>query len=192
MNAQAWLGELRYSARHPLARTGRWVLAGGAVCMVVALAVWWPAQRTDRALQEQIDDKRRMLVEMRQADELIRLYTLAQQVVPVLEKKLEQRVSQVQFVEGLAGAARKHGVRIVSENYDGVRGEGSEATMVADLTVQGSYRGIRDFLREFSNLPMWTDVQEVRLERARGSALVKGRIRVATYRGTASSGAPSP
>lgn len=192
MNLRAWIDELRYGARHPLAKSGRWVLAGGAGCMVVALAIWWPAQRADQALQHQIDDKRRMVVAMRQADELIRLYTLAQQAVPVLEKKLEQRVTQAQFVEGLAGVARKQGVRIVSENYDRARGEGSDATLVADLTVQGSYRGLRDFLRDLSALPMWIDVQELRLERARGSALVKGRIRVATLRAAAPSGAAVP
>lgn len=191
MNVGAWIAELRYNVRHPLARLGvRALLAAGTV-LVGALALWWPAQHADSGLQAQIAAKRRALVEVQQADELLRLYTSAQKSVPLLEKKLEQSVSQAQLVDSLSRLARQHGVRVASETYEEGRSSGGQALLLAELTVQGSYGAVRNFLRDLPTLPMWTEVHEVRLEAARGSAAVRGRIRVATYRAAPAGGGGS-
>jgi len=182
MNVRTGIAELRYSARHPLARTGVRVLLGAVVVMAVTLVYWWPAQHANAGLEAQITAKRRTLVETQQADELLRLYASAQKSVPLLEKKLEQSVSQAQLVDSLSRLARQHGVRVASETYEEGRSAGGQALLLAELTVQGSYGAVRNYLRDLPTLPMWTEVHEVRLEAARGSAAVRGRIRVATYR----------
>ena len=182
MNLRARVDELRYAARHPLARAGVRALLAVAVVAAGTLAFWWPARHADDALQAELATKRRALIETQQADELMRLYASAQKSVPVLEQKLEQSVSQAQLVDSLARLARQHGVRVASETYEEGRSAGGQALLLAELTVQGGYGAVRNFLRDLPSLPMWTEVHEVRLEGARGAAGVRGRIRVATYR----------
>lgn len=182
MNVYGWFAGLRYAARHPVARAGLWAGLVAMVLMVLALAWWWPAQRAEQGLNNDITAKRRALVQMQQADELLRRYEAARKAVPLLEKKLEQSISQAQLVESLARLARQRGVRVLSETYDEGRSAGGQALLLAELTVQGSYPMLRDFLRDLPGLPMWTEVQEVRLEGARGTAQIKGRIRIATWR----------
>jgi len=46
---------------------------------------------------------------------------------------------------------------------------------------RGGYPALRDFLRDVSALPTWSEVQEVRLESVQGATTQKGRIRVMTY-----------
>lgn len=182
MKVSGWVADLRYAARHPAARAGLWAGLMTTVLVVVAMVWWWPAQRAGQALSNEIATRQRALVQMQQADELLRRYEMARKAVPLLEKKLEQSISQAQLVESLARLARQRGVRVLSETYDEGRSAGGQALLLVELTVQGSYPMLRDFLRDLPGLPMWTEVQEVRLEGVRGAAQIKGRIRIATWR----------
>jgi Tfp pilus assembly protein PilO len=183
MSARRWAADLRYSARHPWARSGLWAVAAAAVLTVAAAGAWWPAQREHGALEESIAAKRRSLVQARQAEELARAYAQARAAVAVLEKKLQHGATQAQLVENFARLARKHGVKIVAETYDeGRNAAGAQPALSAELTVLGSYPALREFLRELSALPTWSEVHEVRLETVQGTGIQKGRIRIVTYR----------
>lgn len=183
MSARRWAADLRYSARHPAARSGLCAVAAAAVLALAAAGAWWPAQREQAALEESIAAKRRSVVQARQADELARAYAQARGAVAVLEKKLQHGATQAQLVENFARLARRHGVRILAETYDEGRGTaGAQPALSAELTVQGSYPALREFLRELSGLPTWSEVHEVRLETVQGSGTQKGRIRIVTYR----------
>jgi len=182
VNPGRWLADLRYSARHPWARAGLWTCAVAAVLMFVVLAVWWPAQREQAALEDKIISTRRAMVQAQQADELSSAYARAHKDVALLEKKLEHAATQAQLVENFARLARNHGVKIVTQTYEEGRGAGTQPTLSAELTVQGGYPALRDFVRDLSALPTWSEVQEVRLESVQGAATQKGRIRIVTYR----------
>lgn len=183
MSRRRWLDDLRYSARHPWARSGLWAVAAAGMLAVVAASAWWPTQRQHAALEEEIAAKRRDLVQARQAEELARAYEQARGAVAVLEKKLQHGATQAQLVENFARLARKNGVKIVAETYDeGRGGTGAQPALSAELTVQGSYPALREFLRELSTLPTWSEVHEVRLETVQGTGTQKGRIRIVTYR----------
>lgn len=188
MNLPVWWSELRYCARHPLARAGLWGLLGAGTVLVATLALWWPALHAQSRLQSEITGKRRAQVEIQQADELRKLYETAWKSAPLLEKKLEQSVSQARLVESLARLAHQHGVRVASETYQESRNTGGQTLLLAELTVQGDYGAVRNFLRGLPGLPMWNEIQEVRLEGARGTAAVRGQIRIATYRAAAPAG----
>jgi hypothetical protein len=177
-----WWADLRYSARHPWARAGAWACVACAGLTLAALAVWWPAQREHSALEETIARQRRGLVQARQARELLAAYAKASKDVALLEKKLRHAATQAQLVENFARLARRHGVKIVSETYDEGRGSGNQPALNAELAVQGRYPALRDFLRDLSGLPTWSEVQEVRLESAPGAPTQKGRIRIVTFR----------
>jgi Tfp pilus assembly protein PilO len=182
VNISRWVADLRYSARHPWARAGMWTCALTAALMLVVVAVWWPEQRERAALEDTIAGKRRELVQTRQADELLRAYGQARKEVALLEKKLDHAATQSQLVENFARLARKHRVKIISETYEEGRAAGAQPMLNAELSVQGGYPALRDFLHDVSALPTWSEVQEVRLESVQGAATQKGRIRVMTYR----------
>ena len=182
MSAGRWVADLRYSARHPWARAGLWTCAGTAALMLAVVAVWWPENHERAALEDTIAGKRRELVQARQADELLRAFAQARKEVALLENKLEHAATQSQLVENFARLARRHGVKIVSETYEEGRAAGAQPVLNAELSVQGGYPALRDFLQDVSALPTWSEVQDVRLESVQGAATQKGRIRVMTYR----------
>jgi Tfp pilus assembly protein PilO len=184
MSAPRWAADLRYSARHPWARAGLWACGAAAALMLAATALWWPAEQEHAALEEKIAATRRSLIQAQQSGELARAYVQAREAVAVLEKKLQHGATQAQLVENFARLARRHGVRIVAETYDeGRNASGAQPALSAELSVQGSYPALREFLRELAALPTWSEVQEVRLETVQGAATQKGRIRIVTYRG---------
>jgi Tfp pilus assembly protein PilO len=150
--------------------------------MLAMLAAWWPAHSEQAALEEAIASKRRGLVQARQAHDLLAAYAKASKEVALLEKKLQHAATQAQLVENFARLARRHGVKIVSETYEEGRGSGAQPMLAAELAVQGSYPSMRDFLRDLSGLPTWSEVQEVRLESVPGAPTQKGRIRIVTFR----------
>jgi len=77
LNFKRRLADLRYGARHPWARAGWWACCAAAALALIALAVWWPAQRERAALEDKIAGKRRDLVQTKQADELLGAYARA-------------------------------------------------------------------------------------------------------------------
>jgi len=182
LNFKRRLAELRYGARHPWARAGLRAGAAAATLALLALAVWWPAQRERTALEDKIQSKRRDLVQAKQADELLGAYARARKDVALLEKKLQNAATQAQLVENFARLARHRGVRIITETYEEGRGAGAHPSLNTELAVQADYPALRDFLRDLSTLPTWSEVQEVRLESVQGAATQKGRIRIVTYR----------
>ena len=182
LNFKRRLAELRYGARHPWARAGLRAGAAAATLALLALAVWWPAQRERTALEDKIQSKRRDLVQAKQADELLGAYARARKDVALLEKKLQNAATQAQLVENFARLARHRGVKIITETYEEGRGAGVHPSLNTELAVQADYPALRDFLRDLSALPTWSEVQEVRLESVQGASTQKGRIRIVTYR----------
>jgi Tfp pilus assembly protein PilO len=175
-----WLAELRYSLRHPWTRAGAWAFGAALLAAGAALGAWWPQERAHRALEEEIVAQRRALAQAKRVDELARAYVQARQEVAILDRKLAEAATQAQLVQSFARLARKHGVKIVAESYE--EGRGALPALAADLTVQGAYPALREFVADLAGLPTWSEVQELRIESARGTELQKGRVRVLTYR----------
>lgn len=174
---------LRYGARHPMARAGRWALAVAVTGLTLSGALWWPIASERTRLIDQIAQQRRALVAAREAVELQRAYGLAAQRAPELENKLRQTVSPAQLVESLGQLARRHGVRIVAEAYEEGRRERPPQSLVADLTLTGDYLALRRFIDGLAGLATWSIAEEVRLEVVRGGTDVRARLRVVTYFG---------
>lgn len=174
---------LRYGARHPMARAGRWALVIAVAGLTLSAAWWWPIASERTRLTDQIAQQRRALVAAREAVELQHAYGLAAQRAPELENKLRQTVSPAQLVESLGQLARRHGVRIVAEAYEEGRRERPPQSLVADLTLTGDYLALRRFIDGLAGLATWSIAEEVRLEVVRGGTDVRARLRVVTYFG---------
>lgn len=162
--------------------------AGGMTCLLAAIALvmaagyWWPVQSTNLELADRLAQGRRALVEARQAEELARIYARNLQDVPRLEQKLEAAVDQTLIIDGLARLAREHGLRIVNQSYFERGGRLASDELVVELGIEGPYAAIRNFLHGLARLPVWLEVQEVRLANTDDAGIVKGRLRLTNYR----------
>jgi Tfp pilus assembly protein PilO len=177
---------LRVASRHPWVRYAAVALVASALAVIAAAIAWWPVSRAHEASRAAIDEQRRAIVLARQADALAAAYQRAVQEVPKVEQKLARDVGQAELVQGLARLAQRSGVRLLGESYEDGKPEGGYTPLHAEVSVQGAYAGLRDFLQGVPELPMWGDVQEMRIERARdGQGIVKARLRLVMFRKTA-------
>ena len=177
---------LRYYLRHPAVRAAVWTCAALAVLATVLASLWWPGERSRRALVQNIEARRAEIVQMRQREQVARAFGLARSGVESLETKLAYAATQAQQVADLAQLARKHGVSLISQAYEESSRRNEPPRLYTDLTVQGSYRALDNFITDLPQLPSWTEAQDVVIERAHDGGVVKGRMRLVTYRGTRS------
>ncbi len=173
---------IRYAMKSPLVRAGGLACLAAALALVVAGGYWWPAQRANLELAEQVAAGRRALVEARQAEELAEVYAQDLRDVPLLERKLETAVDQTRIIEGLGHLAREHGLRIVNQSYSERAGSPTGDELVVELAVEGTYAAVRNFLHGLARLPVWLEAQEVLLAKSDETGVVKGRLRLINYR----------
>jgi Tfp pilus assembly protein PilO len=184
MNPAASWDMLLYSMRHPAVKKG---LTAAAVLSVLVLSVgliyWLPAVRAHDALVGAVEAKRRAAVDAMHASELARAVQQASEAVKTLEKKLDAAPRQSELVDRMGRLARKRNVKILSESYEEGKRRGDYLPLVLDLSIQGGYGAVREFLHDIPGLPAWIEVQELRLERARETpGLVRAQIRLLAFR----------
>lgn len=179
----AYRDDLRYSLRHPRVRTGLLVSAVAVlVLLMVAMAYWWPAWDTAARLDAQIEQKRRQAVEASYSAQLAQSSQRAAQHIAQIEKKLEASGTQVNLVQNLATLARRNNVKIVSEAYEEGKAKDGYMPFVHELTLQGGYAELRQFLIALQELPTFTVVQDAVLSRAGNTGIIKAQLRMHTYR----------
>lgn len=176
------ISAIRYSLRHPLVRLGAAACLIATIILTTAVALWWPAHRVHLDLTEQLAAGRLGLEGARQAGELAKAYAVAMHDVPRLERKLEAAVNQTQLVDGLGHLAREQGILILNQSYAERRGESNGGDLVVELAVEGPYEAIRNFLHGLQALPIWVEVQEVQLVQTDDDDIVKGKLRIISFR----------
>lgn len=195
------LSEWRYCLRHPWARLGTLVSAVLALAVAGLCLNWWPKNTTRVQLEEAIAAQRFEIARQHNDLDLLAAYVRARTDVEALESKLDYAATQAQQVSDVAQLARKQGITVLSQSYemripkesnDPSKDTSKDASkdsskdeapaLNTELVVQGSYRSLRNFIALVPSLPSLTQVQEVVLERAREANVVKGRIRLVTYR----------
>jgi Tfp pilus assembly protein PilO len=182
------LSDWRYCLRHPWARLGTLISAVLALAVAGLCLNWWPDNARRMRLEEAIETQRLEIARQHGDLDLLAAYVRARTDVEALETKLDYAATQAQQVSDVAQLARKQGVTVLSQSYEMRAPKESNDTakeapaLNTELVVQGSYRSLRNFIALVPSLPSLTQVQEVVLERAREANLVKGRIRLVTYR----------
>lgn len=180
-----WVDDVRYPLRHPIVRVGLWVNAALVVMTVVFISVWWPVVREHQRLTTAVDEKRRQMVNALQAGDTLRVYRHAQIAVPKLEEKLRTGVRQSELIDRLGQLTRQHDVRVLAQSFEDGKIRGAYLPLQVNLTLQGRYSVVRDFLNDLPSLPVWAEIQEVHLERSRESPeMVRAQLRFLTLRRT--------
>lgn len=179
----AYQDDFRYSLRHPRVRIGLLVALVSVLLLVtVAIAYWWPAWNAAASLKVQIELKRREAVEASYSAQLAQSSRRAAQHVAQIEKKLDASGTQVNLVQNLATLARRHHVKILSEAYEQGKAKDGYMPFVHELTLQGGYSELRQFLIALQELPTFTVVQDAVMSRAGNAVVIKAQLRMLTYR----------
>jgi len=179
-----WKYEWGYIRRHPGLRLGLWL------CALVALANlgygvlgWWPARSEATALAQEVDRARREVIAAVRAAEFAEVYDTASQAVAAVETRLSAGGGQAELVQRVNRMARKSGVEIVSESNEAGRSESGYAPVYQSLSLRGRYADLRAFIGGLGELPTWTLVREVRMERAReAGGTLRAEVVLVTFR----------
>lgn len=179
----AVMGELHYATRHSGMRAGLWVLAAACGALgLIAVFLWWPAQHAHEEALARVESLRREIVLARQSGEIARAFEKARASIPLIRKKLESSTGQAQLVDSLGQLARRSGLQLLSESYEDGRINGMYQPLVIDIAVKGTYGSLRTFLAGLPALPLWGELQEIKLERAREGNALKGQLRLVLFR----------
>lgn len=156
--------------------------AAFVIVMCVFAVLWWPIEQHRQELSDNIARERSAILVARRQEELASAYARAKAGVEVLHKKLTYAATQAQQVADIAQLVRRHDVLMLSQDYEESAKANEPSMLYTDLTMQSKYSALRSFVEDLAGLPSWTEVQEISIERARESGMVKSRVRLVTYR----------
>lgn len=183
-----WIFELRYALRHSRVRVALiGLFASMLILFLIVLAYWLPARHTTQSLTEELDHYRRIAHNKRYSAELATAAQRASIQVAEIEKKLDQTTGQSVLVQHLSMLAARHGLRILTSNYDEGKAQDGVQPINHELTVQGGYSGLRGFLADIPSLPTFTVIEDSTITRNREGAILKAALVFRTWR---RSGAP--
>lgn len=190
---QAYYRDLRFGMRHPLVRRTMYVLmASVALTLAMLLGYAIPAWREHARLEAALDSQRQLVAERRQHADLVETVKRTNAEIGKIEKKLDARGVQITLVKALSQLARQNGIRILDSSYDEGKAQNGYAPLFHELTVEGGYSGLRQFLIDLDKMPTFSLVREASLSPAgEGTSRLKAHLRMVTYRKTtAGEGAP--
>ncbi len=178
------LTQLRYGMRHPVVRAGGILALTLFLCGLLVLFAWWGPMKLEQwKYQETLESKRKAWLDSKRALELSQGSRKASATVALLERKLDSRLNQAEAVQIISRLAAKHGVRVLSQSFEAAKKQEQVATLFIDLTLLGSYQGMRGMLEDLPNMSGWVEVLEAGFDSALiGGAQVKGQLTLAAYR----------
>lgn len=183
-----WIFEFRYALRHPRVRaTLTILLISLAILVLVILTYWLPVRHATQSLTEELDHYRRIAHDKRYSAELASAVKRASLQVEEVDKKLNQTAIQSVLVQNLSLLAQRHGLRILTSNYDEGKAQDGFQPMNHELSVQGGYSGLRGFLADIPALPTLTVLEDSTITRNRDGGSLKAVLLLRTWR---RSGAP--
>lgn len=142
------------------------------------LRVW--SDRLDHRMSEFKQLNRSVELLEQDAKNIVR-YESALSGLETLEKRLSSHASQVAMVEQLNNLARLSGVQVKASTFKNGKQDESILRSHQEIVLNGSYMGLREFLKGLARLPALTVATETRVERDKNSRDVNARIHLITY-----------
>ncbi len=178
------LGRLRYGLRHPAARAGGVLALALSASALLVLVFWWGPMKLEQwKYLDAAAAKRKAWLDGKRAQELSQARREAGATVALLERKLDSELNQAQAVQVISRLAASHGVRVLSQSMEAGKKQGPVTVLFMDLTLQGSYQGLREILESLPEMSGWVEVLDANLESAgTGGAQVKAQLTLAAYR----------
>ena len=164
------------------------VVRAGAVALALALAglgaVWplllVPAEREHEAQRDRAAGLSQVLSELRDRRALAERFAALSAEAHAIERRLGADVDRSALVERMSAISAAAGTRVIH----GANSFGDERAglvpVVQDLTVEGSYAQVRDFLARVSALETLTLLMSAEMSANPDGTLVRGRMRYMT------------
>ena len=167
-----------YSLRHPLIKTGM-VASGVAITLVIVefFGYWMPVRNDINRLSESVNLERKRIIDD--------AYLRAIKQLSEVDKKINSPVGHADLVNNIDNLATHRKLTIITESYDEGKEINGYTPLYMELSLQGEYQGMNEFLVDINSLPTWTVVGEGAISRLAGQQdLVKAQLRLITYRKT--------
>ena len=133
--------------------------------------------------RDAVEMKRKAWLDGKRTLELSRANRQANAAAALLEQKLNSKLNQAQAVQIISKLAASHGVRVLGQSFEAGKKQEPIAVLYIDLTLLGSYQGLRGMLEDFTRMNAWVEVLEANFDTAVNSgAQVKGQLTLAVYR----------
>ncbi len=183
-NYYTHVSKLRYALRQHFNK--KLVFASALVtfiCLGVFVGYWLPVNSKVDAIDEQINKIRTDISRSMKLTETAIRYKKTAKNVALIEKRLNSDSRQATIIDSLNRLAKRYRVHIIDEAYEEGRGKEHYQPLNHDLTIEGSYLAIRNFLHAIDGLSTWTVIIESKMSlRSNDSRLVIASLRLATYR----------
>ncbi len=175
-----------YSLRHPLIKTGM-VASGVAITLVIVefFGYWMPVRNDINRLSESVNLERKRIIDDARSVQIHNAYLRAIKQLSEVDKKINSPVGHADLVNNIDNLATHRKLTIITESYDEGKEINGYTPLYMELSLQGEYQGMNEFLVDINSLPTWTVVGEGAISRLAGQQdLVKAQLRLITYRKT--------
>lgn len=173
---------IRFAGRHPAVRMGLLSVALGFALLGIGLMFWLPAHFKNTSLENDVQAQREVIARNEQNTKFSSLYARSKKTFHAINRKLNRKHSQSEHVKQLDKMLRNRRITVVNEVYDSEKSSGGYTKLSQELSVQGDYADLRRFLVELDNLPSWTIVQDLRIEKLHSfGSKIKAVLKMVTY-----------
>jgi len=180
-------GFARDAWRHP--KVKRAGLAAGILVLadlLILAGFWLPAALSHHRLESAIEARRSAKLAAARALETAQSYDRLSHRSEALEAKWKTPVTQSGLVESLTRSAARHGLKVLSQDFDVKSLPGGGRAYEQNLSLSGDYTSLRRFLSGLEDLPTLTVVEQARLEReGAAGGKVRAVLVLLTYQKTA-------
>jgi Tfp pilus assembly protein PilO len=171
-----------FTFRHPVVRKGGIALAVSFSIFITALLFsWYPSSSKHHEIEQDIGQLRNKLIEINKLNELSSTYYAAEKTLDKVEKKLEASTSLAEFTNALYKLASKNNIQIISKSSHNMQIKQNYKILYQELTLQGKYMAMRQFILSLRDMPTWTLIKETRLKKKKGSNVLSGDFVLVSY-----------
>lgn len=171
-----------FTFRHPVVRNGGIAVVVTASIFVIALLLfWYPSSSKHLEIQQDIDHLNNKLIALTQLNNLSHTYYATEKALKKVEKKLDTSISLSEFTNALYKLASKNNIKIISKSSRDMQEKQGYKILYQELTLQGQYKAMRQFILSLRDMPVWTLIKETRLKKKKGSKELIGDFVLASY-----------
>lgn len=177
-----YFSNVRYSFRHPVVKTGGFVFLFSLVVLSLVIVLVWLPPKTEYSETEQtVNQIKNEIIVLNQLAGISPGYDAMSETLIKIDQKLKSSTSLAEFTRKLYSLADKYKVKLVSKtSRDGQVKDGYKV-LYQELTLQGRYESIRQFISSLRDMPSWTLIKDARLKRKKSNNELIGDFVLVSY-----------
>jgi hypothetical protein len=174
---------IRYIFRQPALRMAALLLLGSLLLCLLSSALWYLGQVERQNLARDISSQRKQQILNIKLRQNTMLAAAALQQLEALERMLALEFSQSEMARQLTALAEKNGLKVEAQTYAEKSPVANYIAYQQEIALTGSYSGLRRYLLDLQQASIWTEVSEMRIQRANNRpGFVQALLRVTGYK----------